>query len=354
MWMLGRDQFHELVLVQSGAIGASSRRYCPRVLDTILVEGNSQPRVGGDRSGSPERCNGPRATLRMLKEILDAAKLDAGFCASLVGVSAGRFHEWIDGKRPLPSYVIPELSSILGVSEHALTSPKSDSQSEGMIAPAIWFKLRDEKLTPADRELVGVIRKIGYFLEQLRLEATSAKENYKELFTKIRLAVDKSAPPAVQGRSAASAFRDLVGFQHQQRGVGELIRPQLSRLGVLIVESPLPKSPVEGCSFQVGYDGSPCLFANSYKSTWFRRNAVILHELAHSLFDLDNEQVSIDYREQQPSQLLEIRAESFAQEVLVSEGVLSQITNRYGLDWSNLSVNDLARPQLLIHMQNKG
>ena len=94
--------------------------------------------------------------------------------------------------------------------------------------------------------------------------------------------------------------------------------PTLRTLGILVIESPV-KSAVEGCAFSVGSESgaTPSVFANSYKSTWFRRNAVMMHEVGHAIFDLESEQISIDYKDESSDELKELRAQTFAQECLV-------------------------------------
>ena len=94
----------------------------------------------------------------MLKQIIEATRLSPEFCASLLRVPAEQFREWMDGKRPIPQFVVPELSAILGVGEKSLLAQKPvRGTGGGSLAPAIWFKLRTDNLTVADREFVGPI-----------------------------------------------------------------------------------------------------------------------------------------------------------------------------------------------------
>jgi hypothetical protein len=284
----------------------------------------------------------------MLRQILGSTRLDRGFCARLVGVTPEHFEEWLSGRRPVPRFVLPELSAILGApAKNLAASPcraftrRGDSAA---LAPAIWYKLRDEKLTQADRELVGLVRKLGFYLSQLQAIRGGRLNRFEPLFRAIREKVDKSAPPLVQGRLAAQAFRGMTDIQHGQLGAGEWLRPTLRNLGVLVVESPLPGSLVEGCSFNVGTEVcfTPCVFANSYKSTWFRRNVILMHELGHAIFDLESEQVSVDYKDTAFVELIEMRAQAFAEESLVPRSVLIQFANRRGIRWNQISPEDLA------------
>jgi len=295
----------------------------------------------------------------ILKNILESTKLDANFCADLLGVATDQFHEWLIGTRPVPRFLLPELSSILGVSEKILLSfspgsGKSAAFASATLAPAIWYKLRDAKLVSADRELVALIRKLGFFMDQLAIIRGEKLRRFEPIFRGIHDKVHRALPPVVQGREAASEFRSMTDLDHGQSGIGEWIRPTLRKLGVLVVESPI-KSDVEGCAFSVGSDCSatPCVYANSYKSTWFRRNGVILHEIGHAIFDLESDQVSIDYKEETSDELKELRAQTFAQECLVPKAVLVQISNRFGIKWDNLTSMSIAQLMAYSHAEQR-
>jgi Zn-dependent peptidase ImmA (M78 family) len=288
----------------------------------------------------------------MLKDLLKASQLDPVFCAGLVRVAPDQFNEWVTENR-LPEFVLPELSSILGVTQDTLKAKAQNGpQAEKEIAPAIWFKLRAERLTGADREMIGFVRKLGLYLEHMQALGGSKDNAYGPLFASIRENVDVSAPPAVQGRTAAQVFRRLSDMQHGQQGIGEWIRPYLRRVGILVLECPLAKSEVEGCCFLVGGDGSarPCLFANSHKADWFRRNEILGHELCHSIFDLTTEPVSIDYFGAVTTDISELRAQAFTQEFLVPKTVLVHFANKFGLKWNDLSPEDLGRLIASVHV----
>ncbi|MDX2151437.1 MAG: ImmA/IrrE family metallo-endopeptidase [Bryobacteraceae bacterium] len=279
-----------------------------------------------------------------LHDILESTKLDPAFCADLLSVSVEQFRDWLNGVRPLPKFVLPELASVLGVNEDSLLGQASQRRlNSDSLAPAIWYKLRNEKLTDADRELVGLIRKLGFYIDQLQAVRQQKVRQWKPLFETIRDSVNTGEPPAVQGRTAAEAFRGALDFGRGHAGIGEQLRPALRRQGVLVVESPI-RSQVEGCTFAVGVEDpkTPCLFANSYRSTWFRRNAILLHELAHAILDLDSDPVALDFKDEVQTELSEVRAQAFAQECLVPASLLNRIANRRGIHWNKLEPQDLA------------
>jgi Zn-dependent peptidase ImmA (M78 family) len=288
----------------------------------------------------------------MLKELLEATRLQPDFCASLLGVPTQHLQAWMNGTKALPRYVIPELATVLGVSERQLSIAAPRVGGAEAITPAIWYKLRTTELAESDLQFIGVIRKLGFYIHQLD-SATGVKNARAEhVYTRVTTSVNRTEPPAIQGQAAAAVFRDITGIGKTERGLGEVLRKSLRLLGVLIVESPLKGSTIEGCCFEVGptEDSRPCLFANTYKSTWYRRNAVLAHELGHALLDLDRDLISIDYRKadgpvsDEPERSLEEqRAQAFAQHILVPKSVLVQEANRHGLRWDALAPKDLAQ-----------
>jgi Zn-dependent peptidase ImmA (M78 family) len=265
----------------------------------------------------------------------------------------------MDNKRPIPQFVIPELSAVLGLSEKSLLARNAIRGVDGgSLAPAIWFKLRTDDLTDSDREFVGLVRRLGFFMGQLEaIRGSRSWSAWRAVAQAVLQPVDRSAPPAVQGRDAALGFRAAAKFEHGQSGIGELLRPRLRQVGVVVIESPIPKSSLEGCCFSIGAEGSlrPCVFANTFKSTWFRRNETILHEVCHAIFDLDNDPVSLDFRDRSKgaSDLTEVRARAFAQEALVPRSVLVHYANQLGINWESLTARDIAQLMASVHVEQE-
>lgn len=288
----------------------------------------------------------------MLKNILESAKLESKFCAELVGVDQEQFSEWVSGVSPIPSFVREELSTILGVPAKTLIGAGPTSGDSGHVAPALWYKLRAANLFSADRELVGMIRKLAFQSSQLQRILCEQTTVYRSYFDSALRDLDRNAPPAVQGQMAADSFRKATGLNRGQSGLGEVLRSFVRASGILLIESPLPKSDVEGSAFNVGLDEQiPSLFANTYKSTWFRRNLVLSHELGHAVFDLQNDPFHADFRDVPCSEMEEIRANAFARELMIPRSVLIHLANSFGLNWAALSEVDLARLVAEAHVE---
>ncbi len=286
----------------------------------------------------------------MLRNILQSAGLNAKVCADLLGLDHKLFHEWLNHTRPIPGYIIPELSSVLGVPQEAITAAESSSGSVDD-APAIWFRFREgDRLTDADRELVVVIRKLAHYMDEVEELGGSRGVAWEPVFEGARRVVSRQASPVEQGIAAARFVREVRQFgfcvytQDGIKGTGDTLRGNLRSIGIRIVETPLPTSNLEGCSFFVGSPGSekPCLFANTYKQTWFRRNAVLMHELAHAIFDIETSAASLDFDGHNDRSFEEVRADAFAQEVLAPKSLLHHIARTQGLNWNHLTSKELA------------
>jgi hypothetical protein len=294
----------------------------------------------------------------MLKEIIEAARLSPEFCANLARVPIEQFREWMDGKKQIPNFAILELSAVLGVSEKDLLSRRPPGPFDGSsVAPAIWFKLRDSRLGDSDREFVGLVRRLGFSMTQLdEIRNARSSSVWSAFAQSVSNEINRSAPPAIQGSEAAARFRSIANLDQGQVGIGELIRPRLRQYGLVVIESPITKSSLEGCCFEIGAEGSlrPCVFANTFKSTWFRRNEIILHEVCHAIFDLANDPVSLDFVEENASPTVsEERARSFSQECFVPRPVLVHYANRLGIKWNNLAVGQLAQLIAETHVEQR-
>jgi Zn-dependent peptidase ImmA (M78 family) len=305
---------------------------------------------------------------------LEVSGLDSNTCAKLLGYSPRLFREWATGQRPIPPSVANHISSVLGVGADALMNPPHQPVDAATIEPAVWFKLRSQGLKEADRELVLLIRQLGTFYEELEQVRSQGSLSWKVIFEQIRNENDPQAPPREQGRVAAKRFRGLRELNKGRMGIGELVRSSLRNLGILIVESPIKASLIEGCAFPAGSSQRPCIFANIHGTTWFRRNAIIMHELAHLIFDLSSEGAALDVYASKPknetsscqslaealdadrkttsNETSEARAEAFAQEATVPREVLLHVAQRHGISWdAPMTAIELAQIVADVHVE---
>jgi Zn-dependent peptidase ImmA (M78 family) len=281
----------------------------------------------------------------VLETILKATGLGAQQCAGLLGISPVIFGEWAAGQRPIPESYLLLLSDVLGVEPAIIRSSSKHTQRIDEYTPAIWYKFRGEDLVDADRESVVLIRQLGHYQNEIE-EVTGKKAvGWKLLFEAIRQGNDTQAPPSEQGRRAARSFRESTALSQCATGIGEVFRGNLRRLGILVIESPIRGSRVEGCSFYVGAHPMerPCVFANTYQSTWFRRNVVLMHELGHAIFDAPSTGASLDFVDSnRGNELSEQRAQAFAQEALLPREVLHHIAQSHGVKWDAFTSDDMA------------
>lgn len=282
----------------------------------------------------------------MLKNLLDTARLSKGACASIIGVHPSQFDEWLAGKKRIPTGYARILSAMLGVPVAAL-DPRADASAADQM-PGVWFRLRDESITDRDRTYIALIRRLAHLYDQFEGATNSPSIVWRSAFASAEAeAFRVSASPAEQGRVAARALRAAGGLTKGASGIASVLRGHLRQLGLMIVETPVPRSKIEGCSFYVqsGQAVRPCIFANTFSNTWFRRNFVICHETAHLVFDAMAAGASIDFATDEHSaaeSVAEQRADAFAQEMLAPANVVRHIGQAEGIDWKALTPDDLA------------
>lgn len=281
-----------------------------------------------------------------IRAVIEGAGLTLEACARALSVNPDLFSEWADAKREIPPVYADNLSAILGTRVDALNVKGLGSRK---VEPsAIWFKFRGEEFSNADREAILLIRRLGHNVNQLE-RATEGQPNraWDLLFQNVRAAVDLQDSPQAQGRAAARAFRSLTHFGKGGTGASEYLRGSLRSRGILLIESPIKQSSMEGCAFLVGDSDSqrPCIFVNNFSTTWFRRNVVILHELGHAIFD-QSSGVEIDTLTDQDSHhkdsLVETRAEAFARECLLPKNLVLTFCNQTGAQITRLTPASLA------------
>lgn len=293
----------------------------------------------------------------MLREALDATGIAPNTAASLLGINPETFQAWVADQQPIPYSFKTLLSTVIGINLSKSSKRKVRAAEMADVTPAIWYRFRDKNLVDQDREFVFLVRQLGYFIHELE-EATDSKlVGWSSIFQEIRGEVDRQAPPRVQGRQAAKMFRNIRGLRIGATGIGEVIRNNLRSIGIVVIETPLAGSKLEGCCFLVGGPESerPCIFANSHGTTWFRRNTILMHELAHAIFDVESAGASIDFREDHldKSSIPEERADAFALEMMVPPMVLLHVAQSHGINWDELRSEDLATLVSEIHVEKR-
>jgi Zn-dependent peptidase ImmA (M78 family) len=286
------------------------------------------------------------------RNVIEGTGLTIEACADVLGVDRELFQQWSDGQKEIPPAYAVLLAAILGVrSEILLAKSREGSVNAGNAGPAaIWFKFRGSSFHDADRETILLMRRLGHNANQLEKAVRGGtNRTWEILFEEVRKGIDYQAAPQEQGREAARVFSELTQFGQGGTGCSEILRDSLRSRGILLIESPIYKSRIEGCSFYVGEGTSqrPCLFVNNYTTTWFRRNLVIMHELGHAIFDQTNGG-EIDVAEDEATDqtlrisVSELRAQTFAKETLLSKSILLPTLNRNRMKAASLTPIQLA------------
>lgn len=291
----------------------------------------------------------------VLQRILEAADLGRAPCALALGLSEQVLDEMLAGQREMPDSMLPLVSAVMGVQEEVLTSTARETRHSDVV-PAIWYKLRGDGVTEADREYVLALRQLAFYQHELETVTDTKSGGWKVLFEGVRRETDPQASPAEQGRQAARLLRRSTGLDQGATGIGEVFRGHLRNIGVLVIESPAPDSTLEGCSFYVGPYGAvrPAIFANSYSTTWFRRNCILMHELAHAIFDVESTIATLDLANGNPlDSVLENRAGAFAQEALVPVEVLRHMGQQLGIRWVSIDKINFVKLMAATHVEQQ-
>lgn len=276
----------------------------------------------------------------MLSEVVNALDIPRDFWPSLAACSPKQMEEWLAGQRQIPVSVARRISAAVGVPVELIVGPASRTIGGPEKAlPPLWLKAREKKLAQTSVTALAVTRLLVSKYDEAVSLLEDAPGEYKQLLNDIRGRVDLQATPETQGQVAADAFLKLTGLGQGARPIGEVLRGALRNRGLLVIETPINDKTLEGFCIPVGAGARarPCLLANSFTTTWFRRNEILLHELGHAIFDLEGAFALFDVKRpdedgQAVSSLAEERASSFALHALVPRRLLVAV----GLSLSDL------------------
>jgi len=272
--------------------------------------------------------------------------VDRSFWADVIGCSERQLNDWWSGRRALPTSVAEVLSKAVGVPAEILAGRQKTPIVPEDVLPPLWLKARESSLGETEYRSIASARLLAAHCEELLTLMEPAESSPRLLINEIREAVDPQQPARKQGSAAASAFLRLSTLEKGATGIGEVIRAFLRARGALVLETPINSVRLEGFCVPVGSDSKvrPCIVVNSYRTTWFRRNYVILHELAHAVFDLEAENGVFDVAgglRESPANISEQRADAFAMHALVPYRLLRAIQNR-GIRLAKLDEHGLA------------
>ncbi len=272
-----------------------------------------------------------------LATILSTFGVDRKFWAQLLGCSDRQLNDWWLGRRELPHSVAETLSEAIGVSVALLRQSKEPVKPEAILPP-LWLKARQSGVDEAGHRAIASARFLAARYEEVLSLIEPSSVSPRLLVNEIKTVVDPQRPARGQGAQAAHAFLALTTLGKGAFGIGEVIRGFLRARGVLILETPIDNAHLEGFCVPVGREASvrPCIVANSYRTTWFRRNYVILHEFAHAVFDLDAANGVFDLSGSGRDEIAEQRADSFALHVLVPQRLLLATLQRHRMRLKDL------------------
>lgn len=288
----------------------------------------------------------------MFRQIVQDFGEPSDFWCDLAGCSDLMFSEWIEGTRKIPRSVARTFSQATGIDEAAFLSTE-DGTHPGRSIPSFWLRAKQAGL-PADLRTISYARLLAEnHWDLLGLLGRQAPAKV-EVLQAIADRANPSDTPQKQGVDAAAAFLEFTTLEKGQRGIGEVLRGCIRSLGVFILETPLNETTPQGFCLLIG-EGRACIIANTYGTSWFHRNLVILHELCHAVFEIPDSAAEFDKRIEkngkvQTKSFAEQRAEAFATNALVSRKLLMAYWDR-GLPIPYLNAPGLAKLMAEVHAE---
>jgi Zn-dependent peptidase ImmA (M78 family) len=279
-----------------------------------------------------------------LSTILSTFGVDRKFWTQILRCSDRQLNDWFVGRRELPHSVAETLSEVIGVPADVFSRQRKEPIKPETVLPPLWLKARQSGVDEAGYRAIASARLLAARYEEVLSLVEPSSVSPRLLINEIKEAVDPQRPASVQGALAARAFLNLTTLGKGAVGIGEVIRGFLRARGILILETPIDNAQLEGFCVPVGSEANvrPCIVANSYRTTWFRRNSVILHEFAHAIFDLDAVNGVFDLSARGQEDIAEQRADSFALHALVPQRLLTATLSRQRLHLKNLDEAGMA------------
>ena len=295
----------------------------------------------------------------MFKEVVDQFGVPTSFWRDLAGCSELMLKDWLTGRRTVPRSTAKQFSQATGVPPELFLRKES---AVDFNLPKLWLRARNAGISQQGRGLqtISYARLLAEkYWEVLQILDKTGDTDPSDLFIRIQATAFQHASPDEQGRSAASVFLHSTNLNHQQVGIGEILRGYMRANGIFVFETPLRAADLEGFCMEVGQSTGkkPCIFANTYATTWFHRNFVLLHELCHAIFDIQEMEAEFDgsLSDEPPSENgdhSENRANSFAMNALVSKDLLDAYSNR-GFQISELDSKKMAQLMAETHAEPK-
>lgn len=252
-----------------------------------------------------------------IENLLESLNLTAGDFCELLGCDRQRLEGWRASGSILPGPEADLLADATGISFEAILS------TGGRVTPSpIWQKARPHESDEVSALAAAHARILGARYIAVQALLGSASNQFAEIVRGMRESSSVADRPEDQAALASQYFLRKTGLGDGARPVGEVIRGFLRSCGFVVLEIPVRRAGLDGFLTFVNSGGieRPLIVANSYRTTWFRRNYVILHEVGH-LLDADPS-ASIFDRGIPADSDSERRADSFALRTLVHERLL--------------------------------
>ncbi len=261
---------------------------------------------------------------------------DSEFC-ELLGCDLSRLERWRARGSILPGHEADLLADATGVPFETIL------EAGGRITPSpIWQKARESASDEDSVIAAARARVMGARFAALQTMMGASSVGFLGLVRGMREAASLVDGPVAQAARASEYFLRETRLDVGALPIGEVLRGFLRSHGFVVMEIPIRKTRLEGFLTYLSADRveRPLIVANSYRTTWFRRNYVILHEVGH-LLDIETS-ASVFDRDTSRRDATEERADLFALHTLVPRRLLENLISR-GLQVAGADEQRMAR-----------
>lgn len=195
------------------------------------------------------------------------------------------------------------------------------------------FRLNGDILSKEDKRMISEVLLMATNYKEL----SDLKEiNYINFLPKTRNRIHK-----YQGQEAAVELRNVLGYSDKKNNVNPF---EVARsLGIQVFRRSLNNSNISGIHLNNVNSGKVIIV--NYDDDIYRQNFTVLHELAHSIFDIGTD-FSIDYENHnndEEDKYKEYRANNFASYFLVPPNLAKQVITSYSNDSEFINIANQVR-----------
>jgi len=248
-----------------------------------------------------------------LKNLLDQLLLSDTEVSDSTGIPFQRFHALVTGQAEPSGDEVLILADFFKCDYKLLIS---NEKITSITQTEILFRRFSSDFSKEDRMAVREVYYMAeheYFLQQL-LNKTSGNRNF------FQLPIGKYFKQ--HGVDGAASLRKHLGYTDAE--VSRNVFDDMRKINYHVFRRRLGNSNISGVAFKHPEAGK-CILIN-YDQDIYRQRFTVVHEAAHAIFDLDDQNdISVSFAKWDKGDLKEVRANSFASAFLLPPQIISKL-----------------------------